>query len=74
MENEDFMYVHSVEDYYRVVQVAGVRTTVSKTKFEVIAPELSDLWEQQVIELLRDWISWRKKNLRDPGDLPESEV
>jgi len=55
----------------RVVQVDGVRTTVSENRFEIIANYRSEIMEQQAVQALREWIRWRKEQeVRQPGDMP----
>ena len=46
-----------------VVFVDGVRTTVADNRFEIVADPHSDIWEQQAVQMLREWIRHRKKTL-----------
>ena len=48
------------EDYQRVVHQDGVKTTVCLNKFEIIVAPGNDLWEQQAVQSLREWVRWRK--------------
>jgi hypothetical protein len=59
------------EDYKRVVQQAGVRTTFCANRFEVVAAAGNDITEQNVVQMLRQWVRWRKDEMRQSGDLPE---
>ena len=58
------------EDYQRVVQIAGVRVTICRNRFEVVTCQDNDINEQQAVQALREWIRWRKEEqLRRSGDL-----
>jgi hypothetical protein len=48
------------EDYKRVVHHDGVRTTMCRNRFEVVAVPGGEIWEQQTVQMLRDWVRWRK--------------
>ena len=48
------------ENYERVVHQDGVKTTVCLNKFEIIVAPGNDLWEQQAVQSLREWVRWRK--------------
>lgn len=62
-----------VESYERVVQQDGVRTTLCRNRFEVVAVPGNDIWEQQAVQLFREWIKWRRQQeeLRQSGCVPE---
>lgn len=72
----EFFYFEAGEECRRVVQQDGVRTTIALNKFEIIVAPGNDLWEQQVVQSLREWVRWRKsqEELRESGDLPEPRV
>lgn len=59
-------------DCRRVIQHNGVRTTLSINRFEVIVDNGTDVWEQTVIQSIREWIRWRRtqEELRESRDLP----
>ena len=48
------------EDYHKVVYHDGVRVTLGRNRFEVAVVPGNDVWEQQTVQFLRDWIRWRK--------------
>ena len=65
MPREDAYVYVEVEGamYQRTVFVDGVRTTVGDNRFEIVADPHSDIWEQQAVQMLREWIRHRKKTL-----------
>ena len=72
MANEDYILVNADEDYSKVVQTDGVRTTVCANRFEILTSSRAEVQEQQALQQLREWIRWRKeKELRVVGSLPE---
>lgn len=60
------------QEYRRVLQHDGVRTTISTSRFEISVMLHGEVWEQEAVALLRDWVRWRKneEKLRESGDLP----
>ena len=67
---DDYTYFQGGENYQRIVQVDGVRTTHCRNRFEILAAPGNDIWEQQAVQALREWIKWRKEEqLRQSGDL-----
>lgn len=66
---EDFIYVET--GYKRVIQKDGVKTTICENRFEVVSSPGSDITEQNVVALMREWIRWRKEQMRVSGGLPE---
>jgi len=72
MENDDYILIETGEDYSKIVQTDGVRTTVCANRFEVLTSARAEINEQQAIQQLREWIRWRReKELRESGYLPE---
>jgi hypothetical protein len=72
MEDEDYILVNARQDYSKVVQTDGVRTTVCANRFEILTSARAEVQEQQAMQQLREWIRWRKeKELRTVGSLPE---
>ena len=64
---DDYIYIQA-EDYTRVVHQDGVRTTVCNNRFEIAVAPGNDIWEQQAVQALREWIRWRKEQeLRRSG-------
>lgn len=65
---DDYTYINAGEDYQRVVQIDGVRTVFCRNRFEIISTPGNDIWEQQAVQALREWIKWRKEEqLRQAG-------
>ena len=72
MEEQDEYFYVQTQNYTRIVQSDGVRTTVCENRFEILAMPHSEVWEQQAVQALREWVRWRKENgLQDAGDLPK---
>jgi hypothetical protein len=72
MANEDYILVETGEDYSKVIQTDGVRTTVCANRFEILTSARSEINEQQAMQQLREWVRWRKeKELRTAGSLSE---
>jgi hypothetical protein len=72
MANEDYILVNTGEDYSKVIQTDGVRTTVCANRFEILTSSRAEVQEQQAMQQLREWIRWRKeKELRVVGSLSE---
>lgn len=64
--------IRNEDDYERIVQSDGVRTTVCINRFEVIAQPTGEVNEQQAVQRLREWIrSRREKGLQDAGCMSE---
>ena len=40
----------------------GVKTTIMSNRFEILAGPRTEIWEQQAVQMLRQWINERKKN------------
>jgi hypothetical protein len=72
MEEEYFMLSIDGEEYGRVTQHAGVKTTICKNRFEIICRERAEVNEQVTIKELKDWLAKRKQDaMRDNGNMPE---
>jgi hypothetical protein len=72
MKDDDFLYSQiSGEQYQRVTCSDGVKTTWCENRFEIVVQPKCDVWEQQAVQYLKEWIKQRKEKLREPGDLPE---
>jgi hypothetical protein len=62
MSNEDYMYIEQTElAYVKVVNLDGVKTTISSNRFEISVQANTEIWEQLAVQHLRDWIRWRKE-------------
>ena len=73
MSNEDYMYIEQTERaYVKVVNLDGVKTTISSNRFEISVQANTEIWEQLAVQHLRDWIRWRKEQeeLRESRDMP----
>jgi hypothetical protein len=68
MSDDRYIEITTGEDYKRVVQADGVRTTVCANRFEIVAHPSGDINEQQAVQQLREWIRGRKeKELQGAG-------
>lgn len=56
----------------RVTCVDGVRTTTSANHFEIAVDAKTEIWEQAVVQKLREWCRWRKaqEQLQESGNVP----
>ncbi len=71
MKDDDYIMVNAGEDYSKIVQTDGVRTTVCANRFEIRTSANAEIQEQQVVQQLREWLRWRKeKELRESGIVP----
>lgn len=69
---DEFLMMTLGEDYEKVTNSAGVRTTVCRNRFEILCQDRGEINEQHVMQELRAWISKRRKaQMRDDGDLSE---
>ena len=68
MSNDKYVEIRTGENYERIVQADGVRTTVCANRFEIIAHPTGDINEQQAVQQLREWVRGRKeKELQGAG-------
>lgn len=68
MSDDRYIEIRTGEDYERVVQADGVRTTVCANRFEIVAHPSGDINEQQAVQQLREWVRGRKeKELQGAG-------
>jgi hypothetical protein len=73
MSDDYMMTSNKREGYERVTNIAGVKTTICKNRFEILCLGRAEVNEQQVINELRAWIAKRREDeMRDAGDLPGS--
>jgi hypothetical protein len=70
--SEDFWYTNGIGDNYeRVMQHAGVKTTICKNRFEVVCRERGEINEQAILGEFKAWLAKRREAaMRDDGDLP----
>ena len=70
--DDDFIYSKAGPDYERITQQDGVRTTVCKNRYEVLASPTAEVSEQQAVQQLREWIRERNaKVMQGAGCVPE---
>lgn len=60
MKNDDFYYLQTGAAYQKVISREGVRITICENRFEVVCQPKTEVWEQQVVQMLREWIKSRK--------------
>ncbi len=48
------------ENYQKVIQIDGIRTTVCLNRFEVVCMPHGEIFEQKMVQALKDWVRWRK--------------
>jgi hypothetical protein len=71
MEHDQYVEIRVGENYERIIQSDGVRTTVCLNRFEIIAQPNCEVWEQHAVQHLREWIRTRKeKELQAAGGVP----
>lgn len=71
MSDDKYIEIRTGEDYERIVQADGVRTTVCLNRFEIIAQPTGEVNEQQAVQQLREWVRGRKeKEMRSAGIVP----
>ena len=54
--------MEEVKDYERVIHREGVKTTMCANRFEVLCQPHAEISEQQVWQLFKEWVVWRRKN------------
>ena len=64
MDEED--YLEAVR-YNKVIHADGVTTTFSDNKFEVSVHKDSEVWEQAVVQKLREWCRSRRLRMESKG-------
>jgi hypothetical protein len=59
------------DSYRKVLHIDGTRITLSDHKFELSATPRNEVWEQQAVQMFREWIRWRKRQeeLRELGPM-----
>ena len=68
--SDDYIYMSASENYERITNIAGVKTTVCKNRFEIACHDKAEINEQIALNDLRVWIKRREAEMRDAGDLP----
>lgn len=52
----------SIIENRRVISREGVITTITSQTFSIICKPTAEIWEQQVVQLLKEWVRSRVKN------------
>ena len=70
--SDDYIYTASVEgNYERITNLAGVKTTVCKNRFEIACAMHAEINEERAVSELRAWIAKRREEeVRDAGGVP----
>ena len=68
--SDDYIYMSASENYERITNIAGVKTTVCKNRFEIACHDKAEINEQVVLNDLRVWIKRREAEMRDAGGVP----
>jgi len=69
--SDDFIHVSTGKDYEKITNINGVQTTVCAHRFEIMCKPTSELYEEQALQALRDWIRWRNAQIMQvSGDMP----
>ena len=48
------------ENYQKVTQVDGIRTTICHNRFEIVCMPHGEIFEQKMVQVLKEWVRWRK--------------
>ena len=66
-----FMLRMGEDDYERVTNKQGVKTTVCKNRFEVICRERAEVNDMEAIAEFKAWLARRREDsMRDDGGVP----
>lgn len=73
MSEEYMMSVVMGEDYERITNIAGVKTTVCKNRFEIVCQNRGEVNEAVAVAELRAWINKRRQEeMRESRDMPKA--
>lgn len=68
MKDEYYMSKIDGDEYERVTQHAGVKTTICKNRFEVLCRDRGEINEQSILQEFKAWLNRRKQDaLREDG-------
>lgn len=69
--SEDYMMsMMRGEDYERVTNFGGIRTTICRNRFEVLCQDRAETNDQQIVQELRAWLAKRREDeMREDGSL-----
>lgn len=58
--------------YSRTISHDGTTVTICENRFEISTRPLGEVFEQQSVQMLKEWIRWRKaqEELRESGGVP----
>ena len=69
--SDDFIHATGGENYERITNMAGVKTTICKNRFEVVCQPHAEVNEQRAIDDLKAWIAKRRdEEMLDAGGVP----
>lgn len=63
MKDDSYIEIQVGENYRKVINMAGVRTTVCENRFEILTDPNNDINEQQAVQSLREWIQKRREKI-----------
>jgi hypothetical protein len=67
----DYIHMTAGENYERITNLGGVKTTICKNRFEVICQPRAEVNEERAVAELKAWIAKRREEeMRDAGDMP----
>lgn len=49
------------DSYTKLLHLDGVTISVNNNAFEITVRDTTEIWEQQAVQQLREWLKWRKK-------------
>ena len=49
------------DSYTKLLHLDGVTISVNNNAFEITVRDTTEIWEQQAVQQLREWVRWRKK-------------
>mgnify|MGYP006268829109 CR=1 FL=1 len=67
----DYIHISGGENYERVTNIAGVKTTFCKNRFEVICKDRAEVNEERAVAEFKSWIKRREEEMREPGPVSE---
>jgi len=63
MPNDDYIEIQAGANYRKVTHINNVRTTVCENRFEILAAPSCEIYEQQAVQALREWIQERRQKI-----------
>ena len=66
----DYIHMTAGENYERITNLGGVKTTICKNRFEVVCQQHAEVNEERTVAELKAWIAKRREEeMRDPGSV-----